>query len=206
MNLRKDVRKQRARELFAYGIGHECGFRAFPQYLASIPVISPWMLAKSDYFDRLLLIDNRLPLKRLAYRAKILIPPFDIVFQMPAPLQPPCDAYWILCQNGLRTRGQDAASFCAALPANEATLHPIEGIYLYLEDLRVRRAMIEEDFFLDFPQSTILLDREQLTMMPCFGMWAPRIPLLYWWDKTQRNERSDRCGIASRRISPENDT
>lgn len=131
----RNARRTQAQVLWDKGWGNALHFKTFEGYLKTIPPVPKWPAGWEERFDRLLLVDARVPLAKAAKLAK---------FWGPDDKEKPDDThhytealpevYWLRCQDGRRHRGQSAQDASEGFLRDERGLMAIEGIALYLQD------------------------------------------------------------------------
>lgn len=140
-----DIRETQARNLFQLGWGAIIGFARFDDYLASIPEVPSW--SEDKRFDRIVLVDVRIPLSEACRCAGLHSFQHDPRFEEPARAHMPA-VYWMRCQDGRRYRGLKLGE--VRYRRDERGMMAAEGVALYAQDPRV---LIQHN--IDLPGSSV---------------------------------------------------
>lgn len=130
----KDERYRQAQNLFDKGWGKVLGLRSFVEYLATIPDAPLRPERWKDRFDRLVLVDDRIPFSKACEYAGLSIEEPGFV---PHATAPTTSVYWMYANDG-RHNERTEPDVCRQLfLADETGLNTVEGVSLYLTDAGV---------------------------------------------------------------------
>ncbi|TAK04957.1 hypothetical protein EPO33_03085 [Patescibacteria group bacterium] len=127
-----DLRATRAKAFWDKGWGRELGIDSFEAYLATIPELPVWPEAWKERFDRVILVDQRLPLTKCCALAGLKFDGSDATFVDHESIPTRPAVYWLNCQDGRRNRGKAPFACRDAFPEDERGLTAIEGVALYV--------------------------------------------------------------------------
>lgn len=133
----EDPRAAQARKLYDTGWGKELGYSSFDSYLESIPPVPSWPADWEDRFDRTVLVDERLPLKKMCELLQVHFLGDDETFVDFSPEKGKKDVYWIRCQDGRKYHDQSVRQFRRSAPAFETGMTVHEGFALLVQDRKV---------------------------------------------------------------------
>lgn len=146
----KDQRSAQAWKLYYAGWGAELDYGSFKDYLATVPPVPDWPAKWKKTFDRTVLVDARLPLRRMCELCGIDYLGDDDTWVDFIPEKARQGVYWMNCQAGDKKRGQNVRDCRKAFASFETGLSAVEGIALFLQE-----RSILEDYFLVLPGSVL---------------------------------------------------
>ncbi|MBI4276274.1 hypothetical protein HY629_00330 [Candidatus Uhrbacteria bacterium] len=130
----KEERLKQAKTLFDKGWGEAPGYTTLDQYLDTIPDAPPQPEQWKGRFDRLVLVDDRIPLTKACQLAELKFDGDDQTFVQFDSSVPAPGVYWIYANDGRQNSGLIIDSCRAAFRSDERGLTAIEGISLYIHD------------------------------------------------------------------------
>lgn len=147
---RQELRSAAAFKLYDAGWGRELGFNSFEDYLGTIPPVPDFPAGWRGRFDRTVLVDARLPLKKMCGLLEIEFLGDEDTWVDYVPEKTKHDVYWIRCQDGRKNHGRNVRDCRKAFAAYEVGLTAIEGIALFAQDRSVL-----DDHFPELPGSVL---------------------------------------------------
>jgi len=162
------------------GIGHELDFPSFEKYLATIPKIPPQLRLPDKDFPLLVLVESRLPLKRLCACGNIDFDGSDKTFELWNALHSnPEVPFWIRMQDGRQNRNRSVVDCRHNFAKNELGLTVLEAVSAYIQYPEVVSDTTRRDgHVMDLPGSVRRKQREDVA---CLRVISGRTVLDWRW-------------------------
>lgn len=138
----EDRRTTQAWRLYDAGWGRELGQPSFQDYLATIPLVPDWPADWHEQFDRVILVDARLPLTKMCELLHVDILGDDETFVDFHPEHALQGVYWMRCQDGRKYHNVSIRQCWKKFGPNEVGLTAAEGLCLFLQE----RGVLEDHF------------------------------------------------------------
>lgn len=182
-----DIRRVQAKILWDKDWGKE-QFDSFEAYLASIPVVPVFPEAWRERFNRVILVDARIPLTKACGFAGLKYSGTDATFKdyNTVPARP--KVYWLNCRDGRRNCVTAPFAWRHGFLKDERALIAIEGVALYAQD-----PAVVQGHFVDLPGSVRV---GRMRYVACLGEWDDS-PELRWdeGDGPDHNYGSASAGV-----------